>query len=424
MTISPPQPAVPGEQYLLAFEFLDFETGVLTDPAGLTLDITYGEEVGFVPDFADPFTYTGNTSPVTDTIWRTGTGQYSFLWQVPTSGVFPGVYVANWTATYGSEGDEFTAFENFPMATGGPFVPVPSGDTGFWTGALTYQPSWASAPFTIPLGEVDASGVAWVLESVKGWDSPPSVGSVIQRSADHGGWPAAQYYGPRIITLTVEAKAPSQSLRDQARAQLQQAVAIGTSPSDLSVFTYNEPVPKQAAVRRNGSASITENCPTTVDAVFTIPLVAPDPRKYSVTQQTAQAILPVPVISPLALPFSSGLPMYFPGAIPAEASAITVTNAGTFETRPQITVTGPVTSPAIVNATYGQSVSFTGLVMGATDVLTIDTDNRQSFLNSAFYPADPFSQWFVAQPGPNLIYLGGITTGGATLTCSWSSAWI
>jgi hypothetical protein len=409
----------------LQFQFLDFETGVLTDPTSLVLDLTYGEEAGLVPDVAGPFTYSGNVSPATDTVWRTGAGQYSFLWQVPTSGLIPGVYVANWTAGYGTEGDEFLATENFPLLSGPPFEPVPSGDTGFWTGQISYQPSWASAPFVIPIGEVDANGTAWTLvkPGVTGWDSPPAVGSVIQRSADHGGWPAAQFYGPRIIGITLMASAQTQALRDVARAQLQQAVAIGTSPADLSVFTYNEPVPKQAAVRRNASASVTEALPTLVDAVFTIPLVAPDPRKYSTTTQTAQAILPAPVISPLALPFSSGSPVYFPGALPAEASAISVVNAGTFETRPQITVTGPITSPAVVNATYGQAISFTGLSMAPTDVLTIDTDNRQSFLNSAFYPADPFSQWFVAQPGTNLIYLGGETTGGASLTISWASAW-
>ena len=56
-----------------------------------------------------------------------------------------------------------------------------------------------------------------------------------------------QYYAARAITLTVTASAPTQALRDLARALLQHAVPI----SDLAVFTYNEPVPKQAAVRRS-----------------------------------------------------------------------------------------------------------------------------------------------------------------------------
>jgi Phage tail protein len=389
----------------------------------LQLDITYGEEAGFVPDVAGPFAYaTGTSTPAPGVIWRISTGQYAFWWQVPLSGLLPGVYIANWTATYGTAGDAFLSMENFPVESGAPFTPVPSADTGFWTGSLSYQPSWAPAPFVIPLGGTDASGTAWILEKVDGWDSPPSVGSVIQRSADHGGWPAAQYYGPRIITLTVMASAQSQPLRDVARAQLQQAVAIGTSYADLTTFTWNEPVPLQALVRRNGSAAVTEARPTLTDVVFTIPLVAPDPRKYSVTPQSVQVLLPSPPDNPLTLPVTG--PAGFPGSIPAEASAISVTNAGTFETRPQLTVTGPIQNPAVVNVTLGQSVSFTGLVMESADTLTIDTDSRQCFLDGTFYPADPDSSWWVLEPGTSVIYLGGNSTGGAGLTCSWSSAWI
>jgi hypothetical protein len=421
MTPAPPTAAQPGENYYLAYEFYDYESGVLTDPASLVLDITYGQEAPLVPDVAGPFTYSGVVAATPGTIWRTGVGQYAFWWQIPPTGVLSGVYVATWTATHGETGDTFTAFENFPL-TGGATQLYPSGDTGYWTGSLSYQPWWAPSPFTITFGAVDENGIAWTLEKVKGWDGAPSVGSVIQRSADHGGWPAAQFLGPRIVTLTLMASAPSQPLRDTARAVLNQAVAIGTTPSDLTTFTYGEPVPKQAQCRLNGSASIGETYPTLCDVVFTIPLVCPDPRKYSTSQQTVQAILPAPIINPLALPFAT--PVYFPGAIPAQDSAVSVLNAGTFETRPQITVTGPIVSPAVVNGTYGQSISFSGLTMAATDVLTIDLDTRQSFLNAAFYPADPFSQWFVAQPGANQIYLGGVTTGGASLTCSWQSAWI
>jgi len=56
-------------------------------------------------------------------------------------------------------------------------------------------------------------------------------------------------------------------------------------------------------------------------------------------------------------------------------------------------------------------------------VLTIDTDNRQPFLNGAFYPADPQSAWWVLNSGDSQIYLAGTTPGGATLTISWRSAW-
>ena len=416
--LAPPQAAQPGQPFFLYFDFTSYESGALADPSSAWLDITYGSYVQLVPDVAGPFRYTGATAAAPGVVWRIGPGQYAFWWQVPATAI-PGVYTANWSAVYGPDGDTFLAVENFPVTGAGPLSPVPAGDTGFWTGSVTYSPSWAPSPFTISFGAVDGNGVAWIWQKIQGWDSPPSAGQVIQRSADHGGWPAPQYYGPRIITLTVMASAPTQALRDLARAQLQQAFPV----NDLATLTYNEPVPKLAYVRRNASAAITETYPAALgDVVFTIPLVAPDPRKYATAPQTVQLVVPVPVVNPLALPFS--LPVSFPGNIPPSDSSVTALNAGTFETRPSITVSGPITSPAVVNAVTGQQVTFAGLTLGPADQLVLDMDSRQSFVNNVFYAADVSSAWWVLEAGATQVYLNGITSGGATLTMTYSSSWI
>jgi Phage tail protein len=416
VALSPPYPAEPGQPYCLQFTFTDFESGSPVDPSVLQLDLTYGSQGA---DVAGPFGYTGASAEASDTIWRTGAGAYTFRWDVPLSGLLPGVYTATWTAVYGAANDEFQVYENFAIVSGAPFTQILSADTGFWTGSISYQPSWAPAPFTIPLGSVDANGVAWVLKGLKGWDGPPAVGQVIQRSADHGGWPAAAYYGPRLMTVSVEAKAPTQALRDQAAQQLVQAVPV----SDLATFVYNEPVPKQCYVRQTGGANITMDKPTLVDVVFSIPLVAPDMRKYATVPFSGTATLPAPVINPLTLPVT--LPVGFPGSTPAIDSAVTCVNAGTFETRPVITVTGPITSPQVVNAATGQVITFTGLNLAPTDQLVLYTDNRQAFLNGSFQEADTNSAWWVLQPGETQVYLsGGNFAGGATITVSYSSAWL
>jgi hypothetical protein len=428
VSLSPPSPAQAGQPYILQFTFADFETGDLTDPASLTLDLTYGNEAGETADIAGPFTFSGASAEASDTLWRLSAGTYAFRWEVPVAGLLPGVYVATWTAQYGPAADEFEAIENFPIMSGAPFTPVPSGDVGFWQGSITYAPSWSPVPLVITFGEVDASGVAWRCAGPPGgWDSPPAVGSVIQRSADHGGWAAPQYYGPRVLTLNCSAEAPTQALRDQARAQLQQILPTGTSSSDLATFALLEPVPKQVQVRRNGGSSIPETCPTLTSVDFVVAMVAPDMRKYSTQQQSASVILPVPIINPLALPFTG--PVTFPGGVPPESVTITALNIGTFETRPSLVLTGPIAGPAIVNANTGQRISFSGLSMAATDVLEIDTDNRQCFLNNQFYPADPSSSWWVLQggtpdnPGLTTVFVSGVTPGGAQLSMTWSSAW-
>jgi hypothetical protein len=245
--MTPPQVVTPGSPITLTFEFTNFESGTPTDPSQLQLDITYGGPVGNASDYAGPFQYAGASMPLDATIWRTGTGQYSFLWNVPLTAL-PGAYVANWTSTYGA-GDVSLAVENFVVAAGGPFIPVPSGDIGYWTGAVTYSPNWSNTPLSIEFGATDPNGITWLWQQITGWDSPPSVGQVVQRSADHGGWAAPQYYGPRLLTLTVMASAPTQGLRDQARAQLQQVFPV----NDLAVLRYDEPVPKIAYVRPSPS---------------------------------------------------------------------------------------------------------------------------------------------------------------------------
>lgn len=246
------------------------------------------------------------------------------------------------------------------------------------------------------------------------------MGQVIQRSADHGGYATSQYFGPRILTLTVMASAPTQALRDQARAQLQETVPI----SDLGTFLYNEPTPKVAYVRRNASAGVTETYPTLCDVVFTVPLVSPDPRKYSPNPQSLSSTTATPPPVPLSLPFSSGFPVTFPAQVPPGTQGCLAVNAGTFETRPVITVTGPVTSPSIINGNTGQAVTFTGLALAANSVLTLDMDARQAFVSGVFYPADPSSSWWVLEPGQTLVYMTGSSSAGSVLGISFASSWI
>jgi hypothetical protein len=151
-------------------------------------------------------------------------------------------------------------------------------------------------------------------------------------------------------------------------------------------------------------------------------MVAPDPRKYSVPPQSAGLVIGPPALGNLALPFS--LPVSFPGNIPPSSTSVTAYNTGTFETRPTLTIGGPITSPAVVNAALAQTVSFTGLTLGPTDQLVLDMDNRQPLLNGVFYPADVSSAWWTLYPGATQVYLDGITTGGASLTVTYSPAYI
>jgi hypothetical protein len=286
-----------------------------------------------------------------------------------------------------------------------------SPDVGFWQGSLEYN----DAGVTIEFGATDANGVTWLWQKLDGWDGPDvQGGGVIPKSGDHGAWAAPQFLAARNLTLTATASAPTQALRDTARALMQQAIPV----SDLAVLTVGEPVPKQAMVRRSGK--ITETCPTLCDVTFTCGLVAPDPRKYA-TQPTVITIGAQPTLGAgLAVPIV--MPLSFPAQ--AAGGSLVATNNGTFETRPLITITGPITSPGLTNVTTGQTVSWTGLALGAADVLTVDFGIRQGLLNGVFRPADLFSAWWTLPPGSSTIQMSGASSTGATVSVSYSDAWI
>jgi Phage tail protein len=401
----------PGGTATLELNFTDSNTGLPADPASVELDITYGLPVGFAPDVAGPYYYTGASGPVAGEVYRTGVGQYAFSYQVPWD-AYGGVYVASWTCSYG--GSMWEGTEDFAVTGGTLPSSPPSGDTGYWTGSLSYGGN------TVSFGQVDDNGICWLWNGIDGWDGPDVSGGIIQRSGDHGGWASPQFYAPRTLTLRVTAIAPSQALRDLARALLSQVVPV----SDLAVLNYDEPVPLQAQVRRSGK--ITEKPLTLTDVQFTVGLVAPDPRKYS--QQVHSVTTAAAPTGLTGLVFPVVFPVTFPAMLPA--GIVSVANAGNFETRPLITITGPVTSPSLTSLTTGQTVSWTGLVLNAGSALTVDFLNRVAYdQNGSYWPADLASSWWVMGgqvPGGAVteIQLGGAAGLGAQFIVQWQDSWV
>lgn len=287
-------------------------------------------------------------------------------------------------------------------------------DTGFFTGGITYTPAMGAGPSTdLEFGATDANGTDWALLDWQGMGGVSTAGQVVQRAGDHGAWATPQFYGARTLTLTIHATAKTRALRDVARAFMQQAIPV----SDLATFRWDEPTPVQMSVRRSGP--ITETYLTLVDVEFTVPLVAPDPRKYSTvlhsassTQAATAAGLAPPLTPPFTLP-AGAPPMY-----------VACVNGGSFETRPTVTINGPISGPAVVNVTTGQAVSFSGLTLAATDVLAVDFSARQALLNGVYRPADIASSWWVMPPGSTTVQVTGTASTGAQMTVAWRDAWI
>jgi hypothetical protein len=401
--------------------------GVLADAATIQLDLTYGAPYQATADYAGPFTWSGATSPAPGQVWHVATGQYQFTWQVPSSAP-SGVYVATWTFTEG--GTTYPASENVWIQGSVP-VPVPSGDTGYWTGGIINP----SAGLDIEFGTVDSNGTAWLWQKLDGWDSAPVQGAgVIARAGDHGAVAAPQWFAARTLTLTCSAAAQTQALRDVARAQLQQAVPVG-SAGEMAVLRYDEPVPKQCLVRRSGQ--VPEKCPTLADVTFTVGLVAPDMRKYGTVQKTLLITAPPPVAGEFTVPFS--VPFSLAAAPPPAVSSCT--NNGNFGSPPVVVITGPCTGPALANLSTGQTVSWSQVTLASDDTMTVDFLNQQAWIDApnppglpgqppgggSYASADIFSAWWVLQPasqGPNIVAFTEASSGsGASAELFYYDAW-
>jgi hypothetical protein len=324
---------------------------------------------------------------------------------------------------------------------------VESIDIGYFTATLSYTPSWATAPFTISIGTgPDSNGTAWIWEQLQGWDSPDVAGQVLQRGADHGGWPAGAWYAPRTLTLQLRASAINQYYRDVARAQLQQILPV----NDLALLQYNEPIPKQAYIRRAGK--VTETYDNLAEVDFAAVLIAPDPRKYSQAYHTWSPTSYQPsnfitIGSAAGSTYTtiggiSSLPINSP---PGITSGI---NLGNFETRPIMYIYGPVVAPLIQLVNTGQIVSWSQLALNTGDVLMIDFDARMAYKNpnyricpggaaygtvvtpaniSGYTPADITSSWFVLQPGVNGVQVGSYEStfaNSSQLVVQHRDAWI
>jgi hypothetical protein len=273
---------------------------------------------------------------------------------------------------------------------------------------------------SIPLGGVDSAGVAWALQSLDGWDSGEVRSEYTDRESDHGAWASPVYLGSRPITLTGTVTAPDRATLEDALERLRTAAAL----SDTTLIVYELTGAKQVTVRRSGKplfAYVTDRI-----ATYSVLVTAGDPRRYSTTLQTGTT----------GLPSTTG-GLTFPITFPITFSAVTVSgqinvvNGGTMDTRPVITITGPVVAPTVSalypDGTVRQLIYSQDL--GTGDALVIDTDAHTVVLNgnvsrrrfvtvSGGWPTIP------AGSSVNYQFQSSTYNASAMLTATWRSAWM
>lgn len=243
--------------------------------------------------------------------------------------------------------------------------------------------------------------------------------SDIARPLDHGKFAGDDYYGQRSIMLSIEIWGTSDTT---FQAALNKALTAFVTNTEMPIVTQLPVYGKiQSSVRVRKRSGVKMNLKYGLHVgEMTVELVATDPRLYSQTLHSVTNNLQAPTGG---ITFNLTFPMVFGSS----TSPITIiNNAGTFETRPLIIITGPITNPNLENVTTGKIMNFIG-VLASTDQLYVDFLNHTVYLNNT---ASRYSwlqnpqNWWNLQPGNNSVRFSGTAGAGTpTINVQWRDAY-
>ncbi len=267
------------------------------------------------------------------------------------------------------------------------------------------------------LDQRDADGVLWLVDRLDGWAGADVRLSADPRPGEHGAFAPSVLYGPRTLQLEGRIEAPTLPLRRAAEDRLS---ALTNALGGVPLRVDEPPLSRQAAVWRAGRLSAVVRGTT---ARYTLPLVAPDPRKYDVAEQNA----PVGLLDTSGMGFS--WPLTFPINFGSAGTGgdVNVTNTGNADTWPVLILTGPALNPVVRNNTTGERLTFS-IDLPAGSFLEVDaaertvlldgTANRRTALSSG-------SSWPRIAPGPNTFQFRASTYSAlASLVVRFRSAWL
>lgn len=289
-----------------------------------------------------------------------------------------------------------------PGTTGGSLTPgvIPTGPVSYLLGSLLVVHDY-----------IDTMGVRWGIDYIEGLDGLDDTGQVEQFPADHGGWMTPAYYRPRELEIIGWLVSPHWAFTSTAVDQLKAAVPI-SSLADLIVSVPGED-DRLYRVRQSGKPLFKRegrHCN------YSLSVVAPDPRGYSVDETVVST----------GLPQSSGgltVPFTLPTPISATTTSgvLTVTNEGDMPTSPILRVTGPC-PPFTLRHNSGRTLTYSQAV-AAGRYVELDTASRTALEDGAA-PRFVSGSWFDYSPGVNTVaFAASSYDAGALLTSTHRSAW-
>ena len=259
--------------------------------------------------------------------------------------------------------------------------------------------------------------VAGVFEDLSGWRNPPaSVGGIVQRAYQHGGWGEPAYYESRVLVLKGSLFGDDPlAVRDAA-----EAFVGGLSINEFFPLVVEEPgLVRHVMVRLEEDPKVVWNGGEV--ATFDLQFGAEGWRRFSGDGSGPSYSQTV------GLPRTQGgrvRPYVLPSRINATvvSGSVDVVNAGTAPAPVTVRFDGPVSQPT-VRMPDGQWMSFALDVLPGQE-LTVDFDARTVRLNGVDRRGSARGRWLVFGPGLNtLIFDAGSFDEAARMTVSWSDSW-
>ena len=265
------------------------------------------------------------------------------------------------------------------------------------------------------------SGTVYRLSGLRGWDDlPPLDLADVPRPSADGAWPGTIYAAERSIETDITIVADA-STYPAALAALRAATAPIGSEQPLVIRMGGQAL--QAGVRCTARVVPEDGYATGIDRVV-LRWTASDPRRYSAAVSSGSTAPPSagsgiswPVTWPLAWP-SAGI-----------GGTVYVTNSGDWPTPVVLTVTGPLTTPAVYRQDTGDVIEL-NTTLSASDVVVIDALADTVTLNgsSAKYlltdRSAPVSSFMLPPGSTGLALRAAVTNAAASLTAAWRSAYL
>lgn len=257
---------------------------------------------------------------------------------------------------------------------------------------------------------------------LRGWEGlPPLDQSDVPRPSAAGAWPGSILPGERIIETDLNLFVADTSTYSAALAALRAATAPSDSEQPLVIRMGGQLL--QCGVRCTGRLGGEDGYAIGADRVA-LKWTASDPRRYSSTAASATTAPPT-AGSGLTWPITWSLSWGTSGS----GGTVNIVNSGDWNTPLTITITGPLTTPAVYRLDTGAVLELnTALV--ASDVVVIDTLNDTLTLNGTSAKgllsdrSAPVNSFLMPPGATGLALRAAVTNAAASMGVVWRSAYL